>query len=505
MGLIPNFEYDIFISYAHKDNTTVAEEKEGWVRRFYIDLKDKLIRSTGRSDITIWWDDKKLDGNTYFDQTIKKGLDKAAIIICLHSPSYIQSEWCEKELNHFCDSAESDGIGLMVGDNSRVVHVLLYNLDREDWPDAFSGRTGLDFFDSPDEDLEGDPLATHSEEFQDKMKGLRNVILKLIKGFNKLETNNTETVNKHATEDTGKITVFVGNTPDSLGDRPKRIISELEKKGFNVISNIPLNNTETHYKQVKSVLEKAQLSIHFLDQYPGRSIDEGETHNWFRKKEVEMALESDATQFIWTAADFEFSSIEEDEYRKFLENLEDGTAVKKPYEFVRSVKGNIIKDVIGHADQVKTEQEVSAIKSGPINVLLDNHRNDRDFAFELNNTLSEHNINFFLTPMEDDPKNNNEKLRNYIRKSKKFVFLFGEVENEWLNARLITALKILLDYGHSAKNMIVYMTPPKKESNTIKIKEQGIPIQVINHSEDSMGQEERIKELIKGLKSETNG
>ena len=503
MGLIPNFDYDIFISYAHKDNTTVAEEKEGWVRRFYIDLKDKLIRSTGRSDIAIWWDDKKLDGNTYFDQTIKKGLDKTAIIICLHSPSYIQSEWCEKELHHFNQQAENDGVGIMVGDNSRVIHVLIYNMDRDEWPSAFMGRTGLEFFDAPDEDLEGDPLSTSSDEFQNQMKGLRNVILKLIKGFKNHEKTQAEIGETQPNKPSDKVTIFVGDTPDSLGERPKRIISELEKKGFEIISNIPLNDVNLHEKQVTDALSKAALSIHFLDQYPGRSI-EGESHNWFRKKEIELALASDAMQLIWSPADVDFSEIEEETYRSFIQGLEDGITTKKPYAFMRSVKGNIVKEVVGHADQVKIEQEVAETSSGPINVLLDNHRNDRDDAFELNNALSEHSINFFLTPMEDDPKNNNDKLRSYISKSKKFVFLYGKVENDWLNARLTTALKILLDYGHSAKDMIVYMTPPHKESHAIKIREQGIPIQIINHSDDAVAQEEKMKELIAGLKSEEN-
>jgi hypothetical protein len=174
MALITGFDYDIFISYAHKDNTTVAEEAEGWVRRFYIELQDKLIRSTGRSDIKIWWDDKKLDGNTYFDQTIKKGLDKAAIIICLNSPSYIQSEWCKKEVTHFFTKCQNDGIGHMIGDEARIIHVQLYNLQREQWLEEFSGRTGFSFFEAED-DLAGDPLRTNSEEFQKNMKALRNL------------------------------------------------------------------------------------------------------------------------------------------------------------------------------------------------------------------------------------------------------------------------------------------------------------------------------------------
>jgi hypothetical protein len=278
----------------------------------------------------------------------------------------------------------------------------------------------------------------------------------------------------------------------------------LEKKGFNVVHNIAVENVETHHKAVENALKDAALSIHFLDQYPGRSI-EGETQNWFRKKEVEMAFKSEATQLIWTSSDFDFSVIEEEEYKQFMMNLEDGKSVEKSYEFIRSIKGNVIQEVIGHADHVKVSKAMEQPTMGPINVLLDNHSEDRDFAFELNNSLMEESINFFLTPMEDDPKNNNEKLRNYIKKSKKFVFLYGKVEKDWLNARLTTALKILLDYGHSAKDMIVYMTPPHKEADTIKIREQGIPIQIINNSKDPAEKEEKIKQLIADLKSVGDG
>lgn len=500
MALITGFEHDIFISYASKDNTTVSET-DGWVKRFYIDLKDKLIRSTGQSDINIWWDSKKLDGNTYFDQTIKKGLDKSAILICLHSPSYMASKWCIKELKHFSEKIQSDGYGNMIGDEARVIHVMLYNLPRSEWPEEFLGRTGMRFYDAED-DLQGDPKSTNSEEFQESMKGLRDALLRLIAGFKSHERTQVPEKSKAPKKD--QVTIFFGNPPESLGDRPKRIISELAEKGFNIISDIPLNDPKIHQKQVAEALTDAKLTIHFLDQYPGRSID-GEANNWYRKKEIEMALQSNASQLIWTSADFEFSSIEEEAYKSFLIDLEEGKLGDKGYEFVRSVKGNIIKEVIGHADQLKVVQKEVSASGGVCKILLDNHSNDRDYALELHNGLSEHEISTFLTPMEDDPKNNNEKLRNYISKSQKFVFLYGKVEEEWLNARLTTALKILLDYGHSAKDMIVYMTPPKKGMNTVKIKEQGIPIQIINNSEELDLKEQMIKQLAEDLKATGDG
>lgn len=491
MPIISGFDNDIFISYAHKDNSEVAQE---WVKQFYVYLKDMLIRSIGRSDIGIWWDDKKMDGNTYFDQSIKKGLDKTAIIICLHSPSYIQSEWCIKELDYFSEKTTQDGVGMQVGDDARVVHVLLYNMDRDEWPEGFQGRTGIPFYEAEDEMDLGDPLAVSSQEFQDQMKKLRNSLLRLFKGFKNLHINDQPQLPVSEPSKNDQVTIFFGDIPDSLGDRPRRIMAELEKKGFNIISDISLHDQEVHAKEVKAAVENAELTIHFLDQYPGKSIP-GEISNWYRKKEIELALDSNASQLIWTTSDFSYSEVEEAPYRQFLEDLEQGKMGEKGYDFIRSVKGNVIKEVVELANQVHTMESVKEVASEKLNVLIDNHAKDRDLAFELNNVFSEHEITTFLTPMEDDPKNNNEKLRNYISKSRKFIFIYGKVEQDWLNARLTTALKILLDYGLSPRDMIVYMTPHEKGEDTIKIKEQGIPIQVINDR----------KELLTNLTSGGDG
>jgi len=501
MSLISGFENDIFISYAHKDNSSVAQE---WVKQFYVYLKDMLIRSTGRSDIGIWWDDKKMDGNTYFDQSIRKGLDKSAIIICLHSPSYIQSEWCIKELETFAKITEEDGIGVMVGDDARIVHVLLYNMDRNQWPAAFGGRTGLPFYEAIDEGDQGDPLEVSSNEFHSGMKSLRNSLLRLFKGFSEVQEATPTAQTAPAKEASDQVAIFFGDIPDSLGDRPRRIISELEKKGFQIIADIPTHDVATHEIQVKEAVEKAQLAVHFLDQYPGKMIP-GEQPNWIRKKEIELTLESNVSQLIWTTSDFDFSSIEEEEYKQFLEHLEHGQLGEKNYDFIRSVKGNLIQEVVEHADQLKNNESAMVSAAEKFNVLIDNHSKDLEFAFELNNKFSEREITTYLTPMEDDPMNNNEKLRNYISKSRKFIFVYGKVEKDWLNARLTTALKILLDYGRSAKDMIVYMTPPEKQADTIKIKEQGIPIQIIDSSKDPSEREQKIDQLLTELTTDSNG
>jgi hypothetical protein len=73
MAFIPAYEYDIFISYAHVDNTPFFGQADGWIEQFYKNLNLMLAKRFGRLDIVkIWWDSKKLDGSILFDQINQK-------------------------------------------------------------------------------------------------------------------------------------------------------------------------------------------------------------------------------------------------------------------------------------------------------------------------------------------------------------------------------------------------------------------------------------------------
>lgn len=54
-SIIPNFEYEIFISYRHNDNL------DGWVTDFVHNL-EKDLRSTLKDSLTIYFDKNSHDG-----------------------------------------------------------------------------------------------------------------------------------------------------------------------------------------------------------------------------------------------------------------------------------------------------------------------------------------------------------------------------------------------------------------------------------------------------------
>src|SRR5687768_12560238 len=112
MALIPGYTYDIFISYAHVDNIAFPNQADGWIKQFFDNLNLMLAKRFGRLGIVnFWWDTKKLDGSVLFDKSIEEGIKNSAIMICLNSPGYIASDYCQQELRTFYSKVQSEKVG----------------------------------------------------------------------------------------------------------------------------------------------------------------------------------------------------------------------------------------------------------------------------------------------------------------------------------------------------------------------------------------------------------
>lgn len=100
MAYVPGFRNDVFISYAHGDDEPpVSADGKGWVAH----LRDRLhaaVRLRLGFSPNIWMDKRDLDPNVNFDNEIHDQLD-SAVLILVASPTYIASDYCEKERKAF--------------------------------------------------------------------------------------------------------------------------------------------------------------------------------------------------------------------------------------------------------------------------------------------------------------------------------------------------------------------------------------------------------------------
>ena len=111
-GRTPNFEYDLFISYAHIDNQHYSEVPQGGLNYLHERLQVSLSRRLGRAPRI--WRDRKLRGNDVFDDEIKQTLANTAIFLPVMSPRYLESTSCRAEVQDFSRLARQQG-GVRIG------------------------------------------------------------------------------------------------------------------------------------------------------------------------------------------------------------------------------------------------------------------------------------------------------------------------------------------------------------------------------------------------------
>jgi hypothetical protein len=134
-SLIPDYNYDIFISYRQKDN-----KGDRWVSEFVDALKTEL-ESTFKEEISVYFDINPRDGllETHdVDASLKEKL-RCLVFIPIISHTYCDPKsfaW-EHEFKAFVELALQDKYGLKVrlpsgNVSSRVLPVRIYDLNKED-------------------------------------------------------------------------------------------------------------------------------------------------------------------------------------------------------------------------------------------------------------------------------------------------------------------------------------------------------------------------------------
>ncbi len=504
MALIPGYEYDIFISYAHLDNATFPGQGDGWIKQFYENLNLMLAKRFGRMGmVKIWWDSKKLDGSVLFDDSIADGIKKSAIMICLNSSSYEASKYCKLELETFYNTVKDDKVGLNVGNRSRVIHVLLNNVPYQKWPVELSGTSGFPFHDASEADDFGDCVDTTSKAFRNEMRNLRDAVWNLLTDFPKKEEISETLEELKVVDEDDAFTIYLGAVSQTLRSPRKRIISELEKKGFKIIDGVPPpEDAESHEKAAKEAILKSQLTINLLDEYEGAEIS-GNKNMWYSQRQTEIALETSVPQMIWVPSEIDYNEVELPQYKTFLENIENGTVFDKNYEFIKGAKSSLVKEIIVYANELKDKQHEKIAEDGPLSVLLDTHFNDQMYALDLSKALLQNNIRPYINPQEDDPRKNITLLGERMSQVNKLVFLYGNSSKEWVLERMNAALQLMLKNNYPIEDFFIFMAPPHKEADAIQINQRLLRINIINGSDGPTLKTDALDKFLLELKSKT--
>ena len=96
-------------------------------------------------------------------------------------------------------------------------------------------------------------------------------------------------------------------------------------------------------------------------------------------------------------------------------------------------------------------------------ILVDTHVKDYRHALELGAFLSKYDVFPYVVPQEDDPEASLTLYEQALKKVSVLLIVFGEVAEEWVRARLSTALQLMVMGDHDIKAAFIYLAPPRKQ------------------------------------------
>jgi hypothetical protein len=456
MAFVSGYEHDIFISYCHIDNLPV--EDINWIDRFHERLEVALWQKEGRRQIKIWRD-RELDGSQRFDQTLSAKLAASAILLCLHSPGYRESEYCSRERNWFRDANEKR---LDVGDRSRIFNVLLYRMPQAEWPSAFQGAAGFPFYLADRPASMGYPLPVKSGEFTERLHGLADALFATLQAMQQAgATPARQSAGAQPARPPGP-RVFIAKVSDALAVRKKRVIADLTQEGFEVIESAPPPfENPAHDETVQQRIKEAELAVHLLDQYPGTPMPGGATG--YIQRQVEIGRELRTPQLIWVPKDLTLSEDDADEpdeiaYRAFLNRLETAVRGDAEYDFIRGIASDIPAVV---RDRIQS-RKVAPPAPSQTAILLDVHYKDHPYVTDLYRYLAERGIQPLLMPEQDDPRASEGLFVEQLKRVSAMIVFFGHVAADWVVERLFAAAKIKTVARCRVEAFGIYVAPPQK-------------------------------------------
>jgi hypothetical protein len=448
MAYAPEFEYDVFVSYAHVDN--LNEETgvtQGWVDRFHHALEVGLIKRVGRMGILKTWRDDALGGTQIFDDAIRSRIEGAAVFLVLCSPAYLKSDYCRTEREHFWRWAAERG-GARVGERSRVANVLLYNIAHTSWPAELSGTSGFAFYDAPRAGTIGTPLDPGSPAFRSAM----NVLVEDV--YTLLEAMQPAPVADRSAD------VFLAETSDGLRSARTRLAADLARSGLRVLSGIPPPHAAAaHDQAIQDALDRTRLSVHLVDALGGAPVA-GSEDETYPRRQLALAEGAKPRSLVWLPCELATTGIEDPAQRAFVERLESAQRPEGSYELLRIPLSELALEIERALARLDVAPE-PAPGAAPA-VLLDTHLKDQALAFDAGQRLLARNVQPFLNPEDDDPRRNSAILHQRLKQVQGLIIFFGSVSEQWVRARLAEAINIVVADGCPVRFFGVYLGPQSK-------------------------------------------
>jgi TIR domain len=337
MPVVPGFEYDLFVSYAHADNYAFSEGQPGWVADFIHTLRDLLLARS--RDFTLWNDPRLLCGED-FNLAIADSISKSAVFISLLSPAYYDSQYCKKEVNSFRDRPHPS-FGLRVGSISRMQAVVLENLPEDRWPPELRTTSPFRFF-SDTVDRFSKPV--HPDDNHPYVQGLFKTRNSIWAALDEMRRQKADGTAIEHTYDTGSDpTVYLAEVTDDLYPQFEKLRDTLtQSKSVQVIA--PSDESLAAGPSV--------LSLHQFSKVAGRPVSGKPLSRPRLQLEAALACHPARRPLVWLPNGLDPADAESPDHRAFLESLRNNSGVEIVNLGLEDLKAEVLNRLLPRTSPV---------------------------------------------------------------------------------------------------------------------------------------------------------
>ena len=367
MAYVPNFKWDIFISYAHRDRDNVPE---GWISK----LKSKLESAVDEgidSSLKIFFDQQTLPANMKVLE-IDAEVRDSAVLVVFASPNWIRSKSCQNEVNAML--AEPNGHGRIfviemkppageVRYSPAIEQLIRVEVYRK------VGDIGAPVVLRPEDDLFEARLFKIGGEIRNKLIEMRSA---RVAGRSSAEPR----VSRH--DAAGKGTVILASCAGEVARAKRDLADYVAAQGHRIesLNASPGDDLGAHKKTVEAKLAAATVFVQLLGPEDYCCDKTGTSIN---QLEIAAAREQGVRIMLWRPNWLDPHGIDDDAHRALVQSAQNGPAVPE--------LANSILEALAAA--LATPSAVAGQSNEPHFVLVSSAPEDSDLAGELVGALNE--------------------------------------------------------------------------------------------------------------------
>jgi len=461
-----DFEFDVFVSYAHVDNTSADERHKGWVANLHETLDRRLTQLLGKP--TRIWRDPKLKGNDVFEDVLVQRVTRAAVLVSVVSPRYVRSEWTIRELNEFLKAAEQQP-GVQIHPRSRIFKVLKTPVPLNQQSPPLRSLLGYEFFRvDPDNGNFREFDEQFGPEYQQKFlmklddlaQDLKD-LLEFVEGAGAVEAP----ADARAGE-----SIFLAVTTFDLQDERDAIRRDLQQHGYTVLPARTLSPVGTEVEaEVREDLDRCSMSIHLIGNHYSLMPENATTSLVEIQNElaIERGERGGFTRFVWIPPGIEVSDPRQQEVIERLRmdpRMGPGTdLLEKPLDELRTVIQDALeRDRAARSAPPPAPTASPAASTGVRSVYLIYDQSDAAAVLPWADFLFDQGVEVVHPIFDGDEATVRECHEESLRTSDGVVIFDLAAHPLWLR-RKFSELKKIPGYGRTkpAPVAAVCLLPPK--------------------------------------------